>query len=217
MKRILLYIILCFVIIVGLLLILKTRYTLTKENQLQIIGFSILISSIIVVFSQIRINLRFNKRKAALDFSFNQIQKDLFPILKDLKKSIGKDFLVFTRQDSILELLKKEPQTYDDSKKIRNLVLDVLNFYERMSIGVLKDTYDEDICYDDHGFNFIQFYNWTKPFLDELRSKHNEQRLYVNFEHIAEKWQTQYLKDKDKNDRLAAKTHKLQTIRDKKI
>lgn len=51
-----------------------------------------------------------------------------------------------------------------------------------MSIAILKDVYDEDICYDDNGFNLIQFYRWVKSYIQKIRSDQNEERMFINFE-----------------------------------
>src|SRR5260221_12133474 len=215
MKKIILYIAICIVITFSSLFFLKNKYTLSKDNELTIIGYTFLISSLILIYFQIRINLRYNKRKAALDFCFNQIQKELFPLLKQLKEILHKDFLVFTKEDAILALFKSE--ILQDKKAFRSAILDILNFYERMAIAILKDAFDEDICYDDHGFNLIHFYNWSIPFINELHVQHKEERLFINFVHIAEKWQAVYLKRKKFYDKMASRSRKRKTIRDQSI
>lgn len=63
--------------------------------------------------------------------------------------------------------------------------------------SILKDVYDDDICYDDIGFNTILFYKWVKSHIEEIRKEVKEERIFINFEDIVERWTSYYHKTKD--------------------
>lgn len=172
----------------GLILFfLWYKFGFTRENIISIIGYYSIFSSAVIIYLQLKVNLSYNKRKAAMDFSYDKVGKELSLLLKGLKVTLGKDYAVFTKEQTFKDFLSTDPMDAIEKKKLRESVLDILNFYERMSIGVLKEAYDEDICYDDSGFNLLQFYGWTKGFINELKDKHDP-RIFINFQHLAEHW-----------------------------
>lgn len=71
----------------------------------------------------------------------------------------------------------------------------MLVFYERMALGILKEVYDQDICFDDSAFNIIHFFDWTKTYLKTLQQNY-DRRSFVNFSHLAEKWRDRYEKQR---------------------
>lgn len=146
-----------------------------------------------------------------MDFSYDKIAKELFPVLKELKKILGKDFLVFTKEQALKEYLGSDQADIETKKLVKEIVMDILNFYERMSIGILKKAYDEDICYDDNGFNLIHFYGWTKTYINELKDKHDP-RIFINFQYVAENWQRKLNIQTNKHINLIHKTNKRGTI-----
>ncbi len=89
----------------------------------------------------------------------------------------------------------------------------ILNFYERMAIGILKEVLDEDICYDDQGFILINFYKWTRSFIDKLKIEHEERRLFVNFEHIATRWTKEHLNTNHDIENVHDKMRNKKTIK----
>lgn len=197
--------------------VIGPMFNFSLENYLTIIGFFFICSSVIIIFFQVRINLRYNKRKAALDFCYSRIQNDLFPLISQLKVILKKEFFVFTKEESLSDLLKSDKLSEDEKKKVKTIVLDILNFYERMSIGIFKEVFDEDICYDDNGFNLIYFYDWVIPYVKEIQIKHKEERVFVNFEEIAERWKRYYSHTKAKRLARTAKSRKKSTIRNRDI
>lgn len=198
------------------MLLLNHYFPLSTDQILTIIGYLFLTTSAILVFFQIRINLQYDKRKEAINFCYDRIAKELFPLLFELKSLFGKDILIFTSQETFLEHLKKNSNA-EQVKQLRKLILDILNFYERMSIGILKNVYDEDICYDDNGFNLIYFYKWVSSFIQELRNQYQEDRLFVNFEEIAERWKHHHSAKKITHSKYSAKLRRKNTIEHPRI
>ncbi|MFB2121668.1 hypothetical protein [Parapedobacter sp. 2B3] len=83
--------------------------------------------------------------------------------------------------------------------------------------SILKDVYDDDICYDDIGFNTILFYKWVKSHIEEIRKEIKEERIFINFEDIVERWTSYYHKTKDTHLVHNAKLRRKKTIRGKGI
>jgi hypothetical protein len=76
----------------------------------------------------------------------------------------------------------------EDAKNFRVLLLDMFTFYQRMSIAILKESFDEDICYDDNGFVMTNFYQKTESFINELRTQYQEPSLFINFKYMSLRW-----------------------------
>lgn len=185
--------------------------TFSVENLISIVGFISITSSAILLYFQLKVNLSYNQRKAAVDFSHDKIAKELFPLLKDLKSHIKKDLTILNKNENIKDLF--DSQNFDDQTKktIRILVIDILNFYERMSIGIFKNVYDEDICYDDNGFNMVHFYHWVDSFINELKNKYDD-RIFINFQHLAERWETRLEKETRSIQKMKKKVNQKSTI-----
>lgn len=183
-----------FVLICSFLfstILLGHFFHLELANYLTLIGFFGVLLGAFLALTQIRINYNFNRRKAAIDFIIKNIETENNPKLKMFMEEYPhlyadpgmETFIdVNTFYQTLLETDKGR------AKIIRKLLLDIFNFYERMSIAILKETYDEDICYDDHGFIMTNFFQKTQSFIETLRTTYDEPRLYINFEHMSIRW-----------------------------
>jgi len=223
MKRVLVFIVSATLILLLTIYIVSYMITFSVQEYLSAIGFIFITASIILVYFQIRITLRYNKRKSAVEFMYNNVQNNLYPQIKDLKtqvavllvKQLDEEFNLWNTP--LLEILNKKNINDDDKAKIRVSVIDILNFYERMSIAILKDTFDEDICYDDTGYILLKFYDWSESFIDTLQSKYKEERLFINFQNIADSWRKRHQMTKNKNKRYTEKLRSQRTIEGKGI
>ncbi|SDG34267.1 DUF4760 domain-containing protein [Pelagibacterium luteolum] len=64
----------------------------------------------------------------------------------------------------------------------------ILNDYEIVSIGVLKGVMDEKMMKRFYRSTVISDYDKIKPFIDEVRRVDNNQKLFSEFETLAERW-----------------------------
>lgn len=188
----------------------------SKENYISIIGYYSILSSAIILYLQLRVNLRYNRRKAAIDFSNEKISKELFPILRQITPIVGKEFILFSKEKTFKEFINSLREEDENKEKIKQLVLDIVNFYERMSIGIIKEVYDEDICYDDNGYHMVHFYAWTKGFISEMKEKHGP-RIFINFQYLAENWQNRLSRENAMQDSVLRKSYKKGTIQNPNI
>lgn len=176
------------------------KFGFAKDNAIAILGY----------FS-LDVNLKYNKRKAAMDFLYERMEKEILPVYNELKSLIHKDFFLESSGKSFQEYLEHE---HDENKKGKAIELadKMLVFYERLALGILKETYDQDICFDDSAFEIIHFYDWTKTCLRSFQERYNKRR-FVNYSHLAEVWRKRY---EIQEKRLEKKT-KNETVANKKI
>lgn len=173
-------------VIVGLRSLLPP---LTPENYIAIGGFYFTGCAIFLAFSQLRINLRFNQKKAASDLVFNTIPRDLVPSLRRIvKQAGGKSFLDVMRGPSYLEFSRQARRSKRISEEVRAAVHDVINFYERMGFCIFSGALDEDICYDDSGFLLVEFHRWVRSYVDETQEGPGGARIFSNFVFLADQW-----------------------------
>jgi len=67
------------------------------------------------------------------------------------------------------------------------LLLDILNFYERMAISMRRHVLDEDMLYDDKGAVFLSLYGWVFPLIKDLQTRYDA-RAFANVCAIAAQW-----------------------------
>lgn len=213
------YILLLLIIFTALMHFLSSYFIFDTGNYLTIISFLFLAISAILVYFQIRTNLSFNKRKAAFDFSIDTIPKELLPLFKELYAvlKVGGVSEIYTKYSKIMAIFEDQAFSKEEKVAFRKTVIAILNFYERMAIGLYKQVLDNDICYDNIGNNLIEFHAWVKPFVDNLQATHHEERLFVNFQAVALIWTEFYIKMKNKNERLADMIKRKQTIINKNL
>lgn len=77
---------------------------------------------------------------------------------------------------------------HPDAKDDNSLVLQVLNNYEYVSTGILTGAFDEEIFKRMKYTNLIRDWDALKPYVCTLRQKYNKNRLFIEFETVAENW-----------------------------
>ena len=65
-------------------------------------------------------------------------------------------------------------------------IVAVLNVWERASIAIKKNIYDEDVLYLAYGATVIQLWTKLRPYIKKRQEKNS--RLYINFDWLAIKW-----------------------------
>ena len=197
---------------------LPNFFVIDIGNYLTIVSFLFLAVGSILLYFQIRTNLSFNKRKAAFDFITTNIPNELIPLYRELTATIQAATVsqLFTNY-KVKTIL--EGNTYSDEQKAKfaKTLLAILNFYERMAIGIYKQVLENDIVYDDIGNNAIQLYPWVRQYVESLQSIHDEERLFVNFETLANQWTKVHAERKTQNNLYNLRLKKRQTIVNKNI
>jgi hypothetical protein len=213
MRKLIIFISLSIVGIIALITYIAINFGFSKDNTMALIGYFSIFSSAFLVYFSLDINLKYNKRKAAMDFLHDRAKNEMMPVYNELKGIIHKDFFIESSGKSFQEYLEQEQDKAKKGKAIE-LADQLLAFYERMALGIFKEVYDKDICFDDSAFSMIHFYDWTKTYLETLQHNYDK-RTYVNFSHLAEKWRERYEKQRkniEKND-----SAKNETVANKKL
>jgi len=167
---------------------------LTRDNIINIAGFVLTLAGLLLIAFQLRIDLNQNKRQAAHDFIHGPITATLDPLEEKLKTLLGKNIMFFKSGDTLSDHLRRELTT-EAKHTITSTVAAILNFYERMAIGIFKNTIDEDICYDDKGFTFLSFHQWIRGHIANRREEVGDSRIWVNATGLAKRWQLRYERD----------------------
>ncbi|MEM9078751.1 MAG: DUF4760 domain-containing protein [Bacteroidota bacterium] len=123
-------------------------------------------------------NLDWNKKNRSVD-----IMKEF----RDFKNKMNSELQlnIYTNNvelelDEILNRIKK-------SKSYESSLNNYLNFYEGISIGILKGLYDEEIIKSSRKTTFIHTYNEFKNYI-LYRRKTNNSVAWRNFEILIKKW-----------------------------
>lgn len=213
MRKILIFIAVSITGIITLIVFIALKFGFSKDNTIALRGYFSIFSSAFLLYFSLDVNLKYNKRKAAMDFLLDRAQKEMMPLYNELKGIINKDFFLESSGKSFNEYLEQE--IYSDKKnKAMELADQMLAFYERMALGILKEVYDQDICFDDSDFTMIHFYDWTKTYLQTLQENYNR-RSFINFSHLAEKWRKRF----EEQQKILEKKNNIndQTVANKKI
>ena len=118
-----------------------------------------------------------------------------------MKTLLKKKHLVFEPGETLVRIFEHEIAT-DVRKDLAASAAQILNFYERMAIGVFKNTLDEDICYDDKGFLFLSFYRWAEGHIKTRRADVRDGRIWANVTGLARRWQRRYARDVQRIEKL---------------
>lgn len=164
---------------------------LKSADYISITGYYFTASAILLAFFQLRINLRYNQRKAAADFVFSLVPQELIPNLRRVVGLVGgATFLDVMRGRSYQEILEGNGLSSRKLKELRQAVHDILNFYERMAITIFSGALDDEICYDDSGFMMVQFHDWVGSYVRKIQEEEGVggDRLFSNFTALAAHW-----------------------------
>lgn len=92
-------------------------------------------------------------------------------------------------------------QLADDQQETKNKLLYVLNRYEYLCVGILNNTYDEEIAKRSICYVMVRAYNTCKPLIDAIRSAENRPAFYSELERVAKKWEDNPLQSITKSRR----------------
>jgi hypothetical protein len=216
MRKILIFISISVVGIIALTAFIAIKFGFTKDNTIAILGYFSIFSSAILLYFSLDVNLKYNKRKSAMDFLYDRMQKDLLPVYKELKGLTNKDFFLESGGKTFKQYQEQEKDN-DKKNKTLELTNEILTFYDRMAIGILKKAYDQDICFDDCASEMLHFHDWSRTYLESFQEQYDK-RSFVNFSHLAEQWRIRYEKQRkrlEKENKNAVK--KEETVANKRI
>jgi hypothetical protein len=165
------------------------KWQLDRGHVLVLVGYALALPGISLVYYQLKSGVLMARRAKTVDLVLGPLKEHLLPAQLKLKAMLGREHLAFSPKETIDEALDGMPT--EEQLKLRALVLEILNFYERVAIGISTHTLDDEILYDDQGLLAIRFHSWATPFIDELQKTVNT-RVFADFVMIAYRWQQRY-------------------------
>lgn len=67
-------------------------------------------------------------------------------------------------------------------------IRDYLNLHELMAVGILKEVFDDDVCYDFWAGEMRRAYAQAMPLINYVQSKPGEEYTYAEMLKVAKKW-----------------------------
>lgn len=143
----------------------------------------IVLTTIALLFTAIQVLLltrqvRENKKWSAQDAAFKYCSghDEIFQILNGLVDWNADEFPY--------ELFKNDTE---DGKKNRAEVFRILQYFERLSVGILCDYFDEEIVRRNLNRTFVETYKKLRPFI-LMRRAETCSNVFSHFERVAETW-----------------------------
>lgn len=76
----------------------------------------------------------------------------------------------------------------EDSREKSRALMTVVDYFETVSVGILRDIYDKEIIHDIARGMFVETRQRVKPFVEEVRKKSERESFGANFERVAEEF-----------------------------
>lgn len=159
--------------------------TVTDLILLLLIAALLLLSGIGVrIYREIRAFRMWERKRYAQEF-LNTFVTGEFPILREKLEKI-QDCRVGDPDDSYAGKAKTYSRERID--EIDTQLKKILNIFEGLCINIRYDIVDEDLSYDYLGWLIVAYHRWSATYIENLRSRANDNLIYVHFSDYAKKW-----------------------------
>lgn len=97
------------------------------------------------------------------------------------------------RKDSVdeEEAEKRSRKFQQDQEKFESIIY-ILNNWERCASAIRYGIYDECLIYNAQAGGVIMMYKSLSPFIEACRTRNNNERLFVNIEWLATRWEIKH-------------------------
>ena len=92
-------------------------------------------------------------------------------------------FKKLIKENKLLSILDDDPDF--DNKQAVTLTL---NLMETLSVSVLQNVFDENVCKATVGDYVVKRWDDAKVLIDEIRTLEGTDEIYLSFQSIAERW-----------------------------
>lgn len=134
-------------------------------------------------------NGRLARKRALIDLIIQQ--KNNETLVKDTQ-------LVFSLANEDNNALSKfaciEPSTDEEFIKNRTAILNVLNNFEFIAVGIRLGAFDEKVYKQLMCGNLLKIWKATAGFIHELRRVSDRHTVFQDIEHLAHKWEKKPIK-----------------------
>lgn len=157
---------------------------------LEIFTAILFLISIIFVWKQMRKNHDWNRRKASLEIINEFIWGKYIPIKnKFIEKIGGKNELRNGNYKKFIEKIDKK-----EIDEVNKIIVEFFNVFEAISVYIIDNTIDEDICYHYLQNIFMEPFSWLFTFLEDRRP--DDRNYDFAYEIIYRNWKDRQEKDK---------------------
>lgn len=88
---------------------------------------------------------------------------------------------------------EESSQIFRYSEENRQIIYDILNFFEALSAATLRKYLDEEALRQMAGFRIVKIYEKLKPFIGIIRKgRRVEVQPYQHYEELCQKWKKYY-------------------------
>ena len=108
-----------------------------------------------------------------------------FPVLREKFEKI-QECQIWNQEDSYA--LKRDTFSQDRLDTIEPMLKKILNIFEGMCINIEVDVLDDEICYNYLGWLLVAYHRWSLEYIQSLRNRAGDDRLYYHLERYAIKW-----------------------------
>lgn len=146
-----------------------------NRRQLAATETNKVLSEITVILNSIDPIIQYTERKISHPYSLEDIHKYF------CKKDTNDHFIKSTDGRSLI--------IDEDKRYIRTGLVNILNKYDYLAGGILKQVFDETVVKNYTRGIIIKVFNVLKPYIIHLREFYNRPSLYEDLEYIANKWE----------------------------
>jgi len=121
------------------------------------------------------------RKRAAIDFFLKtEMDADTKKSHDDFRKAIDPLRMIVTDKGE----MQNSFANTDHYWAIRNY----LNLHELLAVGVLKEVFDEEVCYDFWSGELVLAYIDALPFIKYVQAQKNSRNVYAELGKLAERW-----------------------------
>lgn len=199
---------------IGLLALVASLHFLPASfeisDKIRVVGFYLTVVSILLVFFQLLINLNWNARKASIEFLLDQQWEKLKASHRSLNKKLELKYSYYDLSVSFQDRVESESDPIN-RKAIEGKAIEILNFYEIMSIAIKEGVLDDSICYDFFSGMALNFHDWTKSYMVKRREEIKDNKLFEHYLARMIAWRTRQMLEHKATNRAVRKRARRKT------
>lgn len=130
---------------------------------------------IVFLISEIKSNKKWNAQDAAFKYCIRY---------SDVIKNMDEFDLRDVSKNDIIKLFDENTKK---GKNNRKQITYILQYFERLSIGILCDYFDEEVVRRTLDYVFVNTYNKLEPYI-LLRRKETNKNIFSHYERVAKIW-----------------------------
>ena len=142
-----------------------------------------IIISAALLYSQIRKEHEWNRRKTSQDLLMSLVAGDFTNLRRDLEVAFG------VKLEDVNQSYRDIAAAVDADRRpaLDFAVSKLLNFYETIAIGIKNNVLEEDVCFDHFSWNLTRYWRWAEPYHRDRRGL--DSTIWMEAAHYVDKWE----------------------------